>query len=85
MIPLFNDVLLQECSDTAGVLEAFAQADAWIGRGVKSIWSMLFRTGLINLDFATLQQVFQSPGRQDAFQPRKRARARRRSPRRSKA
>jgi cell division protein FtsZ len=67
VIPLSNDVLLQECSDTTGVLEAFARADAWIGRGVKSIWSMLFRTGLINLDFATLQQVFQSRGGKTLF------------------
>ncbi len=67
VIPLFNDVLLQECSDTAGVLEAFAQADAWIGRGVKSIWSMLFRTGLINLDLATLRQVFQCRGGRTLF------------------
>lgn len=67
VIPLCNDVLLQECSDSAGVKAAFAQADGWIGRGVKSIWSMLFRTGLINLDFATLQQVFQSRGGKTLF------------------
>ncbi len=67
VIPLSNDVLLQECGDSTGVLAAFAQADAWIGRGVKSIWSMLFRTGLINLDFATLQQVFQSRGGKTLF------------------
>ena len=67
VIPLSNDVLLQECSDTTGVLEAFGRADAWIGRGVKSIWSMLFRTGLINVDFATLQQGFQSRGGKTLF------------------
>ena len=67
VIPLSNDVLMQECSDTTGVREAFAKADAWIGRGVKSIWSMLFRTGLINLDFATLRQVFQSRGGKTLF------------------
>ncbi|MGA2445042.1 MAG: cell division protein FtsZ [Opitutaceae bacterium] len=67
VIPLSNDILLQECGDDMGVLDAFARADAWIGRGVKSIWSMLFRTGLINLDFATLQQVFQSRGGKTLF------------------
>ena len=67
VIPLSNDVLLQGGGDSTGVLAAFAQADAWIGRGVKSIWSMLFRTGLINLDFATLQQVFQSRGGKTLF------------------
>jgi cell division protein FtsZ len=67
VIPISNDVLLQECTETTGVKAAFALADAWIGRGVKSIWSMLFRTGLINLDFATLQQVFQSRGGKTLF------------------
>ena len=67
VVPLANDILLQECADDTGVLEAFARADEWIGRGVKSIWSMLFRTGLINLDFATLQQVFLSRGGKTLF------------------
>jgi cell division protein FtsZ len=67
VVPLANDVLLQECGDDTSVLDAFARADEWIGRGVKSIWSMLFRTGLINLDFATLQQVFQSRGGKTLF------------------
>ena len=67
VIPLSNDILLQECGDDTGVLQAFARADEWIGRGVKSIWAMLFRTGLINLDFATLQQAFQSRGGKTLF------------------
>jgi cell division protein FtsZ len=67
VIPLSNDILLQECGDATGVLEAFARADEWIGRGVKSIWAMLFRTGLINLDFATLEKVFQSRGGKTLF------------------
>ena len=67
VVPLANDILLQECADDTGVLAAFARADEWVGRGVKSIWSMLFRTGLINLDFATLQQVFQSRGGKTLF------------------
>ena len=58
VIPLPNDVLLQEAAENETVLDSFARADAWIGRGVKSIWAMLTNTGLINLDFATLRQVF---------------------------
>jgi cell division protein FtsZ len=49
------------------VLDSFARADAWIGRGVKSIWAMLFKTGLINLDFATLRQMFQQRGGKTLF------------------
>ena len=67
VIPLSNDLLLQEGSEQTSVLDAFARADAWIGRGVKSIWGMLSRTGLINLDFAALRQAFQQRGGKTLF------------------
>ncbi|HEY3755402.1 MAG TPA: cell division protein FtsZ [Opitutaceae bacterium] len=67
VIPLPNDVLLQEGSDNESVLDSFARADEWVGRGVKSIWSILFKTGLINLDFATLRQAFQHRGGKTLF------------------
>lgn len=67
VIPLPNDILLQEGADDTSVLDSFARADEWIGRGVKSIWAMLFKTGLINLDFATLRQVFQQRGGKTLF------------------
>lgn len=67
VIPLPNDVLLQEAADNETVLDSFSRADEWIGRGVKSIWSMLFKTGLINLDFATLRQAFQQRGGKTLF------------------
>lgn len=67
VIPLPNDILLQEGADDATVLDAFAQADGWIGRGVKSIWMMLFKTGLINLDFSALRQAFQNRGGKTLF------------------
>src|SRR5580658_7742228 len=67
VIPLPNDVLLQEAADHETVLDSFARADEWISRGVKSIWSMLFKTGLINLDFATLRQAFQQRGGKTLF------------------
>ncbi len=67
VIPLPNDILLQEGADDSSVLDSFARADEWIGRGVKSIWAMLFKTGLINLDFATLRQMFQQRGGKTLF------------------
>jgi cell division protein FtsZ len=67
VIPLPNDILLQEAADNETVLDSFARADEWIGRGVKSIWSMLFKTGLINLDFATLRQAFHQRGGKTLF------------------
>jgi cell division protein FtsZ len=67
VIPLPNDVLLQESAENETVLDSFARADEWMGRGVKSIWAMLFKTGMINLDFAALQQVFQQRGGKTLF------------------
>jgi len=67
VIPLPNDVLLQEAAENEAVLDSFARADEWVGRGVKSIWSMLFKTGLINLDFAALRQAFQQRGGKTLF------------------
>ncbi|HYC72369.1 MAG TPA: cell division protein FtsZ [Opitutaceae bacterium] len=67
VIPLPNDILLQEGTEQTSVLDAFARADEWIGRGVKSIWGMLARTGLINLDFATLRQSFSARGGKTLF------------------
>jgi cell division protein FtsZ len=67
VIPLPNDVLLQEAEDGETALDSFARADEWIGRGVRSIWSMLYRTGLINLDFATLRQAFTQRGGKTLF------------------
>ncbi len=67
VIPLANDVLLQEAADNETVLDSFQRADAWIGRGVRSVWSMLFRTGLINLDFAGLRRAFATRGSKTLF------------------
>jgi cell division protein FtsZ len=67
VVPLPNDVLLQEAGEKESVLDAFGRADEWIGRGVKAIWAMLLRTGMINVDFATLRQVFQTRGGKTLF------------------
>jgi cell division protein FtsZ len=67
VIPLANDMLLQEGTEQTSVLDSFARADEWIGRGVKSIWTMLSRTGLINVDFTAVRQVFQQRGGKTLF------------------
>jgi cell division protein FtsZ len=67
VIPLSNDMLLQEGTEQTSVLDAFARADEWIGRGVKSVWAMLSRTGLINVDFTAVRQVFQHRGGKTLF------------------
>jgi cell division protein FtsZ len=67
VIALPNDMLLQQIDEKATVLEAFAIADEWVGRGVKAIWSMLFQSGLINVDFATLKNAFRFRGGKTLF------------------
>lgn len=67
VVPLPNDILLQQLDDDARVMDAFAKADDWVARGVKSIWAILSRTGLINLDFASLRQVFSVKGGKTLF------------------
>lgn len=67
VITLPNDVLVQEIPDDATLLDAFSLADNWIKRGVLALWSMLFRDGLINVDFATLRQAFSARGGKTLF------------------
>ena len=67
VIPLPNDILLQQMDKNASVLDAYALADEWISRGVRAICSMLFDTGLINVDFATLKKGFDNRGGKTLF------------------
>jgi cell division protein FtsZ len=67
VIPLPNDVLLQTEGDEATVLDAFGMADEWIRRAIKSICTMLLKTGLINQDFSSLKQVFVERGGKTVF------------------
>ncbi|MEC8333011.1 MAG: cell division protein FtsZ [Verrucomicrobiota bacterium] len=67
LIPLPNDVLLQEGEEDTSVLNAFAVADRWIGRGVNSLCAMLLKTGLINQDFSSLSSVFKNRGGKTVF------------------
>lgn len=67
LILLPNDVLLQEGDDETSVLNAFAVADRWIGRGIHSLCAMLLKPGLINQDFSSLRSVFQDRGGKAIF------------------
>ncbi len=57
VVPLPNDLLIQESDPDASLLDAFAKADAWIEKAIRSIWCMMNKTGMINLDFAQLRQM----------------------------
>ncbi|MGF1449942.1 MAG: cell division protein FtsZ [Opitutales bacterium] len=67
VIPLPNDLLLQQVEDDASVLDAFSRADEWIACGIHSVCDLLLRTGLINLDFAALRRAFARQGGKTLF------------------
>lgn len=67
VVSLPNDLLLQQIADSATVMEAFELADSWMERGVRAVWSMIFQTGLINVDFATLRAAFAYRGGKTLF------------------
>ncbi len=67
VVPLPNDLLLQQVEDDASVLDAFSRADEWIACGIHSVCDMLQRTGLINLDFAALRRAFARQGGKTLF------------------
>ena len=67
LIPLPNDVLLQEGEEDTSVLNAFALADRWVGRGINSLCAMLLKTGLINQDISSVRSVFRDRGGKTIF------------------
>lgn len=67
VISLPNDLIFKQVDESATLMEAFAMADKWIKLGVHSIWSMLFNTGLMNVDFSTLQSALAQPGGKTLF------------------
>lgn len=52
-----NDKLLALADEKTSVLDAFRPTDEFLSNGVRKIWQMLTRTGLINIDFADLRSV----------------------------
>ena len=62
VIPLPNDLLLQEAGEDETLVKALRVADEWMARGVISIWRMLRWRGLINMDFAALEKIFGRKG-----------------------
>ncbi len=62
VIPLANDLLLQQMGEKTPIFDVFRLSDEWIARGVRSLWGILNRPGQINLDLADLRRVFRQKG-----------------------
>ncbi len=50
-----NDRLYKVVGDQAGVVEAFEHGHNFMATGVRAVWQLLARKGLINLDFGDLR------------------------------
>ncbi len=62
-----NDKLLALAGENTSVLDAFRPTDEFLSHGVRKIWQMLTRTGLINIDFADLRSVLQRQNGETLF------------------
>lgn len=67
VIPLPNDLLLQQLDATDTVLKAFKHSNNWIKDGIHSILDALYKPGLINIDFSDLKNLLSSTGGRTLF------------------
>jgi len=67
VIPLPNDVIMRCCPENTGLLDAFLKADNAMCLAVKSICVMLLKTGLINIDFASIKALFAKKSKKTLF------------------
>ena len=66
-IPLPNDLLLQHVPEESTVAEAFEHANSWICRAIHSVIDMLYKPGIMNLDFQNFRTTFGNGGGQSLF------------------
>lgn len=62
LIIIPNDKLLQICDKRTSIKDAFRKADEVLQQGVQGITDLIFKPGLINLDFADIQTVMRDKG-----------------------
>ena len=58
VVTLPNDSLLQLGGDDATALECFAEAGRNVSKGISAVCSLVFRRGMIDVDFADLKKAF---------------------------
>ncbi len=62
LIVIPNDRLLQICDKRTKIPEALKKADTVLQQGVQGITDLIYRPGMINLDFADIQTVMRDKG-----------------------
>ena len=67
VIPLPNDALLQMGGEDSTALECFAEAGRNVSRGIAAICNIVFKKGMIDVDFSYLRKVFSGRGGRTLF------------------
>ena len=67
VIPLPNDILIQQGREDVNVIDAFKEGNQWIEEAIYSICALLLKTGLINVEFPHLRKVFAHKGGRTLF------------------
>ena len=62
LIIIPNDKLLQICDKRTSIKDAFCKADEVLQQGVQGITDLIFKPGLINLDFADVRTIMSDQG-----------------------
>ena len=57
-----NDRLLEMVGEGTALEEAFRVSDGIVASGIHAMWSLLSHTGVINLDFADVRELFERSG-----------------------
>jgi cell division protein FtsZ len=67
VVPLPNDSLLQMGGEDASALECFAEAGRNVSRGISAICNLIFKRGMIDVDFSYLRKAFSGRGGRTLF------------------
>ena len=67
VVPLPNDSLLQMGGEDATALECFAEAGRNVSRGISAICNLIFKRGMIDVDFSYLRKAFSGRGGRTLF------------------
>jgi cell division protein FtsZ len=67
VVPLPNDSLLQMGGEDATALECFAEAGRSVSRGISAICNLIFKRGMIDVDFSYLRKAFSGRGGRTLF------------------
>ncbi len=62
LIVIPNDKLLEICDKKTSIPDALKKADEVLQQGVQGVTDLIYRPGLINLDFADIQTVMRDKG-----------------------